>query len=146
VIIAAVCIYERDTTASENTMALIGCHTVLYTSEPEPLRAMLRDVFRFKYVDAGGGWLIFALPPAELGVHPGEGPNWESGVRHEIAFMCDNIADTVSELRAKGVRIDGEPSVQSYGLTITMTLPGGVRVLLYEPRHATAIPFPAANR
>ena len=85
-------------------MALTGCHTVLYTSEPESLRAMLRDVFGFKYVDAGGGWLIFALPPAELGVHPGEGPNWESGMRHEIAFVCDNIAETVSELRSKGVQ------------------------------------------
>ncbi len=123
-------------------MALIGCHTVLYTSEPDALRAMLRDVFGFPSVDAGGGWLIFALPPAELGVHPGEGPNWESGIRHEIAFMCDKIADTVSELRRKGVRIDGEPQAQSYGLTITMTLPGGVKVLLYEPRHAVAISTP----
>ncbi len=126
-------------------MALIGCHTVLYTPEPESLRAMLRDVFGFQYVDAGGGWLIFALPPAELGVHPGEGPNWESGIRHEIAFMCDNIVETVSDLRSKGVRIDGEPQTQSYGLTITMILPGGLRVLLYEPRHATAIAPPGAN-
>jgi len=126
-------------------MALIGCHTVLYTSEPEALRAMLRDVFGFKYVDAGGGWLIFALPPTELGVHPGEGPNWQSGIRHEIAFMCDNITDSVSELRSKGVRIDGEPQSQSYGLTITMTLPGDLRVILYEPRHATAIPSTRAK-
>jgi hypothetical protein len=106
---------------------------------------MLRDVFGFQYVDAGGGWLIFALPPAELGVHPGEGPNWESGMRHEIAFMCDNIAETARDLRGKGVRIDGEPETQSYGLTITMTLPGDLRVLLYEPRHATAIRSARAN-
>jgi hypothetical protein len=125
-------------------MALIGCHTVLYTSEPEALRAMLRDAFGFPSVDAGGGWLIFALPPAELGVHPGEGPNWNSGMRHEIAFMCDKIADTVSELRSKGVRIDGEPEVRSYGLTITASLPGGVNVLLYEPRHPTAIGTPVS--
>lgn len=126
-------------------MALTGCHTVLYTSEPESLRAMLRDVFGFRHVDAGGGWLIFALPPAELGVHPGEGPSWESGVRHEIAFMCDNIVDTVRELRSKGVRIDGEPQTQSYGLTINMTLPGDLRVVLYEPRHSTAISSARAN-
>jgi hypothetical protein len=106
---------------------------------------MLRDVFGFRHVDAGGGWLIFALPPAELGVHPGEGPSWESGVRHEIAFMCDNIVDTVRELRSKGVRIDGEPQTQSYGLTINMTLPGDLRVVLYEPRHSTAISSARAN-
>lgn len=121
-------------------MALIGCHSLLYTSAPEELRVMLRDVFGFPFVDAGGGWLIFALPPAELGVHPAEGPNWDSGVRHEIAFMCDDIHATVADLRGKGVQIDGEPKEESYGLTITMSLPGSVRVLLYEPRHLTAIP------
>ena len=72
-------------------MAIIGTHVLLYTSEPEALRATLRDVFGFKHVDAGEGWLIFALPPAELGVHPAEGPTHESGVRHQLTFMCDDI-------------------------------------------------------
>mgnify|MGYP006203593707 CR=1 FL=1 len=76
-------------------MAVIGAHMLLYTSEPEALRAMLRDVFGFTHVDAGGGWLIFALPPAELGVHPAEGPTWDSGVRHQISFMCDDIQATI---------------------------------------------------
>jgi len=80
---------------------------LLYSSEPDALRAMLRDVFGFKSVDAGDGWLIFALPPSELGVHPADGPMHAAGVRHQITFMCDNIAATVQELRAKGVRIDG---------------------------------------
>ena len=120
-------------------MPIIGAHTLLYTSEPEALRAMLRDVFGFPFVDAHGGWLIFALPPADLGVHPGEGPNFESGMRHEISFMCDNIHSTVADLRAKGVQIDGEPETQSYGITINMALPSGVKVTLYEPHHKLAI-------
>ena len=74
-------------------MAITGTHMLFYTSEAEKLRAMLRDVFGFKHVDAGGGWLIFALPPSEIGVHPGEGPTFDSGVRHQITFMCDDIHD-----------------------------------------------------
>ena len=89
-------------------MGITGVHSLLYTSEPEALRAMLRDVFGWSFVDAHDGWLIFALPPAELGVHPAEGPS------HELSLMCDD-------------------------LEATMVLPGGVEVLLYEPKHATAI-------
>lgn len=122
-------------------MAIIGTHMLLYTPEAEALRTMLRDVFGFNSVDAGGGWLIFALPPAELGVHPDEGPAYASGVRHQITFMCDDIRKTVAELRAKGVQIDGEPQDEGYGITVMMTLPGNVEVMLYEPRHATAIPL-----
>jgi hypothetical protein len=120
-------------------MPIIGAHMLLYSSEAEALRAMLRDVFGFSAVDAGGGWLIFALPPAELGVHPAEGPTYESGVRHQVTFMCSDIEKTVAELRAKGVQIDGEPKDEGYGITVMMTLPGDVRVMLYEPRHPTAI-------
>jgi hypothetical protein len=112
---------------------------VLFSSEAEALRAMLRDTFGFPSVDAGGGWLIFALPPSELGVHPAEGPTYNSGVRHQFAMMCDDIHATVAELRAKGVRIKGEPNHESYGITITMKLPGEVNVMLYEPRHLMAI-------
>ena len=65
-------------------MGIVGAHMLLYTSEPEALRATLRDVFGWKHVDAGEGWLIFKLPPAELGVHPAEGPTYESGMRHQI--------------------------------------------------------------
>ena len=122
-------------------MAIVGTHMLLYTQEAEKLRAMLRDIFGFESVDAGGGWLIFALPPSELGVHPAEGPTYKSGIRHQIAFMCDDIRKTVADLRAKRVQIDGEPKDEGYGITIMMTLPGELKVLLYEPRHATAIPF-----
>lgn len=120
-------------------MAVTGTHMLLYTTEPEALRAMLRDVFGWKHVDAGEGWLIFALPPAELGVHPAEGPTYESGQRHQITFMCDDIHATIRELRAKGVDVKGEPEDEGFGITVTLGLPGGVEVLLYEPRHAMAI-------
>jgi hypothetical protein len=120
-------------------MAITGAHMLLYTPEAEALRTVLRDVFGFRHVDAGEGWLIFALPPSELGVHPAEGPTYESGVRHQVSFMCDDIHSTAAELRGKGIRIDGEPVDEGYGIVVTMTLPGGVRVQLYEPRQATAI-------
>lgn len=120
-------------------MAINGAHMLLYTTEPDALRAMLRDVFGWKHVDAGDGWLIFALPPAELGVHPAEGPTYESGTRHQISLMCDDIIATIKELRGKGVEIKGEPEDEGFGITVTLGLPGGVEVMLYEPRHAVAI-------
>jgi hypothetical protein len=120
-------------------MAIIGAHMLLYSPEAEALRTMLRDTFGFQHVDAGGGWLIFGLPPAELGVHPAEGPTYDSGVQHQVTFMCDDIRQTVAELRAKGVQMDGEPKDESYGVTIMMTLPGQVKVMLYQPKHALAI-------
>ena len=120
-------------------MAINGLHGLLYTSEPDKLRAMLRDVFGFKHVDAGGGWLIFAMPPAELGVHPDEGENYESGIRHQLTFMCDNIGKTVAELRAKGVTVVGDPKDEGYGITTMLHLPGGCEVMLYEPRHPIAL-------
>jgi hypothetical protein len=119
-------------------MAIIGTHALLYTSEPEALRAALRDVFGFEYVDAGDGWLIFALPPAELGVHPAEGPSG-GGMRHQLSFMCDDIHATAKELRAKGIAITGEPKDEGWGVTVGASLPGGVEVTVYEPRHAVAI-------
>ena len=120
-------------------MAIIGAHALLYTSEPDAVRGMLRDGFGFKHVDAGGGWLIFALPPAELGVHPAEGPTYESGVRHQLTFMCDDIHATIRDLRSKGVEVKGEPQEESFGITVMLGLPGGVEVMLYEPRHRMAI-------
>jgi hypothetical protein len=124
-------------------MAIIGAHMLLYSPEAEALRATLRDVFGFRFVDAGEGWLIFALPPSELGVHPAEGPTHEADTRHSVSFMCDDIHATVADLRTKGIQFDGEPKDEGYGITVTMTLPGGVEVMLYEPRHAMAIQPPS---
>jgi hypothetical protein len=128
---------------NESTMAIFGVHGLLYTTKPEELRATLRDVFGFKHVDDGDGWLIFALPPAELGVHPSEGPTYESGVRHQLSFMCDDIKATIKELRSKGIKVRGEPEDEGYGITVMLELPGGVEVMLYEPRHAMAIAAPS---
>ena len=120
-------------------MAITGAHVLLYSSEAEALRDILRDAFSFKHVDAGDEWLIFGLPPAELAIHPGEGPTFESGVRHQLTFMCDDISATVKELRSKGVEVRGDPEDEGWGISTTLVLPGGVEVMLYEPRHPTAI-------
>ena len=120
-------------------MAVLGAHMLLYSSEPEAVRALLRDAFGFDSVDAGGGWLIFELPPSELGVHPAAGPTYESGIRHQVTFMCDEIRRTMAELRERGVQFEGEPHDEGYGVTAMMVLPGNLRVMLYEPRHAMAI-------
>lgn len=114
-------------------MPITGVHALLYTPQAEALRALLRDVVGWPHVDAHGGWLIFALPPAELGVHPSEAP------RHELSLMCDDLDATVAELRAKGVEFRGERENRGFGVVTTMVLPGGVEMLLYQPRHATAI-------
>jgi catechol 2,3-dioxygenase-like lactoylglutathione lyase family enzyme len=120
-------------------MAIIGTHALLYTTEPDAVRAIFRDVLGFDFVDTGHDWLIFALPPAELGVHPGEGPTFDAGVRHQLTFMCDDLDATIAELRGKGIDIQGEPQNEGWGITTTMVLPGGLDVMLYQPRHPLAI-------
>src|SRR5438552_5256334 len=105
-------------------MAITRIHALLYTSQPEDLRVVLRDVFGWRHVDAHDGWLIFALPPAELGVHPSEAP------AHELSIMCDDLQATTAELAAKGVEFEGTPESGGFGTFVTMVLPGGVRMLL----------------
>jgi len=107
---------------------------LLYSPEPEKLRAVLRDVFGWKHVDDGDGWLIFELPAAELGVHPSDGET-----HHQLSFMCDDVHATLAELRARGIEAEAEPVDAGYGITTTLILPGGVRVQLYEPRHASPL-------
>ena len=120
-------------------MTITGVHALLYTSEPEALRTTLRDVFGWPHVDAGDGWLIFRLPAAELGVHPAEGPTFESGTRHQLTLMCDDIGTTVRELRSKGIEVRGDPADEGWGITVMLGLPGGVEIMLYQPRHPAAI-------
>jgi catechol 2,3-dioxygenase-like lactoylglutathione lyase family enzyme len=122
-------------TRKEACMAIIGAHMILYSSKADELRNTLRDTFGFKFVDAHGGWLIFALPPAELAVHPADA----SGPEHQISFMCDDLRSTMADLRKKGVQFEGEPHKESWGTAVDMVLPGGVKVIVYEPRHALAI-------
>jgi len=113
-------------------MPITGAHVLLYTPRAEELRAVLRDVFGWEHVDAGDGWLIFALPPAELAAHPGEAP------AHELTLMCDDIEATSSDLRAKGLEV-GEAEDMGFGIAATLTLPGGVEIMVYEPRHASPL-------
>jgi catechol 2,3-dioxygenase-like lactoylglutathione lyase family enzyme len=114
-------------------MAITGAHVLLYTPEADAVRAVLRDVLGFRHVDAGGGWLIFALPPAEVAVHPADGPH------HELSFMCDDLEATVAGLEAKGIEVRPERATAAWGVQATMVLPGGLEVMLYQPRHATAV-------
>lgn len=114
-------------------MPIRGVHALLYSSEADALRAVFRDVLGWEHVDAGHGWLIFRLPPAELGIHPSDAPH------HEISFMCDDIVGTAAELRAKGIEIRGDVEERGFGRAVTIALPGGVEVLLYEPRHPVAL-------
>ena len=118
-------------------MAIIGVHGLVYTSEPEAVRAIFRDVFGWDFVDDGDGWLIFKLPPAELGVHPSELEH-----KHALSIMCDDLEATMAELRSKGIEFRGEPTDAGYGITATMLLPGGTELQLYEPHHKLAIELP----
>jgi hypothetical protein len=119
-------------------MAITGAHVLLYSSEAEKVRAILRDVFGWKPVDAGHGWLIFALPPSEVGVHPTEAEA-ETNVRHQFTLMCDDITATTEALRAKGIEFRGAPEDAGWGIHVTLLLPGGLEVMLYQPRHPVAI-------
>ena len=119
-------------------MAITGTHTLLYSSQPDELRAVLRDVFGLKHIDIGHGWLIFALPPSELAVHPGDGPTFDAGVRHQFTLMCDSLDETVRDLKAKGVKVMNEPQQERWGIHVTLNLPGGCDVMLYEPKHPIA--------
>ena len=113
-------------------MAITGMHAVIFSPEADAVRVALRDAFGWNHVDLGEGWLIFAAPPAEIGVHPGEQPG------HEISLMCDDLEATMDDLRAKGIEFDGPVEERSYGKVTTMLLPGGLTMMLYEPTHPTA--------
>lgn len=111
-----------------------GVHTMFYSSEPEALRAFLRDKLGFSATDVGGGWLIFDLPEADMGCHPID-PGAPSGT-HNISFYCDDVEKTVAELTAKGVEFTGPVTDRGYGLVTHFEVPGGFEVQLYQPRYS----------
>lgn len=111
-----------------------GVHAVVFSREADKVRAFFADVLGLAAVDAGGGWLIFALPPAELAVHPADGDG-----HHELYLMCDDIQATLTELRGKGVEVAREVSDQRWGLMAAIRLPDGSEFGIYEPRHASPL-------
>jgi catechol 2,3-dioxygenase-like lactoylglutathione lyase family enzyme len=113
---------------------ITAAHAILFSSDAEATRAFFRDVLQLRSVDAGGGWLIFALPPAEVAAHPTDGDP-----HHELYLMCDDIQTTVAELEAKGVEFTRPVSDAGFGLLTYLRVPGGGELGLYEPRHATPL-------
>ena len=113
---------------------IMGSHVIVYSRDAEADRAFFADVLRQPHVDAGRGWLIFKVPPAELAVHPSDGPTG-----HELYFMCDDLEATMSELQAKGVNFTHPVSEERWGRLTRFRLPGGGEVGMYEPLHPLAI-------
>ena len=111
-----------------------GVHAVVFSREADQVRAFFADVLGLAAVDAGGGWLIFALPPAELAVHPADGDG-----HHELYLMCDDIQATLTELRGKGVEVAREVSDQRWGLMAAIRLPDGSEFGIYQPRHPSPL-------
>ena len=107
---------------------IIGAHAIIYSEHAEEARTFLGHALGLRSVDAGGGWLIFALPPTELAIHPADAP------RHELYLLCDDIERTIAELAAKGATF-GPIDDQSWGRVTTMTMPGGTELAIYEARH-----------
>ena len=114
-------------------MTISGAHVILYTNDAETDRAFFRDVLHFPFVDAGHGWLIFKLPPAEVAVHPADGPP-----AVELYLMCDDLQELIASLSAKQV-VCGGVERERWGLRTTIRLPSGARLGLYQPAHPTAI-------
>jgi len=122
---------------------IFATHLLLYSRDPDADRAFFRDLLQFPHVDAGGGWLIFALPPAEMGVHPAEENRTRAHADQDVAtgtlyLMCDKLSDTLEELAAKGVA-HTEIHEAEWGVATSVRLPGGANLGLYEPRHALAV-------
>jgi catechol 2,3-dioxygenase-like lactoylglutathione lyase family enzyme len=112
---------------------IFGAHTIIYSKDADADRAFLRDVLGFPSVDAGHGWLIFALPPSEVAVHPDD-----VGNRAELYFMCDDVDAEIAVLRAKGVECSPVHN-ERWGSVTMIQLPGGGEVGLYQPKHKTAL-------
>ena len=108
---------------------ITGAHSIIYSKDADADRAFLKDVLGFPYVDVGHGWLIFGLPPSEVAVHPDE----ES--HHELYLMCDDINAFVAEMRGRNI-VCSEVQNQGWGMLSTVTLPGGGKLGVYQPRHA----------
>ncbi len=110
---------------------IIGAHAIVYSTDADADRAFLKDVLGLAHVDAGDGWLIFRLPPAELAVHPADEDH-----RHELYLMTDDVADLVASIRRRGIAVT-PISDQRWGRLTHVTLPGGGKLGVYQPRHVS---------
>jgi predicted enzyme related to lactoylglutathione lyase len=108
---------------------ITGTHTIIYSQDAEADRTFFKEIFGFNSVDAGHGWLIFALPPAEVAFHPGTEP------RHELYLMCDDLEATVADLERKGVVFKGPIDDLRWGRLAHLDLPGGGTLGIYQPKH-----------
>jgi predicted enzyme related to lactoylglutathione lyase len=113
---------------------ITGAHALLYVKDAEKVRAFFRDVLQFPSVDAGHGWLIFALPPAELGIHPTSEQSFT-----ELYLMCDDLDATMRELNSRGVEFVGPVRDENWGRLATFRVPGGEEMWIYQPKHPTAL-------
>lgn len=111
---------------------ITGAHAIIFTKNADAVRSFVRDVLQFPSVDAGDGWLIFALPAAELAAHPAD----DDG-HHELYLMCDDIHATIAELQGKGVEFSRPISDERWGLITAIKMPDGGELRLYEPKHPT---------
>jgi predicted enzyme related to lactoylglutathione lyase len=112
---------------------ITGVHTIVFSTQAERVRSFFADVLGLSSVDAGGGWLIFALPPAELAIHPA------GAADHELYLMCDEIHATLADLTAKGVEVASEVSDRGWGLLASLRLPDGAELGLYQPKHPSPL-------
>jgi catechol 2,3-dioxygenase-like lactoylglutathione lyase family enzyme len=110
-----------------------GAHLVIHTNDPEADRAFFRDVLKYPSVDAGHGWLIFAMPSLEAAFHDSKNND-----QHEFYFMCDDIVATLNDLKSKRVEVS-DVSEQRWGKLASFTLPGGGKIRVYEPKHPSAL-------
>src|SRR5215831_20444128 len=112
-----------------------GVHTMFYSSQPEALRAFLRDKLGLPAFDVGRGWLIFNLPEADMGCHPADPGEGAPSGTHDISFYCDDIEKTVAELKAKGVEFTGPVADHGYGFVTEFKVPGDFEIQLYQPKY-----------
>jgi predicted enzyme related to lactoylglutathione lyase len=113
---------------------ITGVHTIVFDSDADATPAFFRDALGLRYVDAGGGWPIFALPPAEIAAHPAD-----EAPRFELYLMCDDVHEEARKLKAKGVELARPISEESFGLVTAIALPGGSELGLYQPTHPSPL-------
>ncbi len=110
---------------------ITAMHTLVYADDPLAARGFFAEVLGWEHLDTGGGWLIFKSGPSELGVHPTDG----GPMRHEISLVCDDLVQTMTELRSRGAEFTREPRDDGWGITTDLKVPGGPSVMLYQPAY-----------